>query len=198
MKTVIVQPERCVGCMQCRFNCAVSHSKSKNIMSIFESPLSKPRIHIVLSSEKEPLPNKCRHCHPAPCENACISRAIYRDEATGIVLINPDRCINCGMCAMACPFGVVRYHTYITGKMAAHKCDQCILRVKENEKPACVEACKVKALVFDDINKYIKEKEGERVANLVYLGIREKKEFAETGYDLLKGYEKKLLALRRR
>ncbi len=198
MKTIIIQPERCVGCMQCRFNCAVAHSKAKNILSIFETPLSKPRIHIALSSEKEPFPNKCRHCNPAPCENACITKAIYRDEATDAALINPDRCINCGMCAMACPFGVVRYHTYLHGRLAAHKCDQCILRIKEGEKPACVEACKVGALFFDDINKFMKEREGQRVANLVYLGIREKQEPKGNSYEALKKYEKDLLVLRRR
>ena len=31
MKTVIVRPERCVGCLQCRLACAVEHSASKNL-----------------------------------------------------------------------------------------------------------------------------------------------------------------------
>ncbi|MCU0585258.1 MAG: 4Fe-4S binding protein, partial [Desulfobacterales bacterium] len=28
MKEVVVQPERCVGCMQCMAACAVAHSRS--------------------------------------------------------------------------------------------------------------------------------------------------------------------------
>ncbi len=31
MKTVIVRPERCVGCLQCRLNCAVEHSRTRNL-----------------------------------------------------------------------------------------------------------------------------------------------------------------------
>ena len=31
MKTVIVRPERCVGCLQCRLACAVEHSATKNL-----------------------------------------------------------------------------------------------------------------------------------------------------------------------
>jgi Fe-S-cluster-containing hydrogenase component 2 len=31
MKTVIVRPERCVGCLQCRLNCAVLHSRTRNL-----------------------------------------------------------------------------------------------------------------------------------------------------------------------
>ncbi len=31
MKTVIVHPERCVGCVQCRLACAVEHSQTKSL-----------------------------------------------------------------------------------------------------------------------------------------------------------------------
>ncbi|MCX7991317.1 MAG: 4Fe-4S binding protein [Proteobacteria bacterium] len=198
MKTVIINPERCVGCMQCRFQCALAHSKSKDYFSVFEEIPSKPRIHIVKTKDKEPFPNKCRHCNPAPCEQSCITKAIYRANNDEIVLINPDKCINCGMCAMACPFGVIRYHLYPHRKLSAHKCDQCILRLTEGEKPACVSACKVSALVYDDINKYMTNVEGRKIAELVYLGIREKREENINGYNLLKAYNKSLLEISRR
>lgn len=198
MKTVIINPERCVGCMQCRFQCAMAHSKSKDYFSVFEEVLSKPRIHIVKTKDMELLPNKCRHCNPAPCEMSCITKAIYRIENDEIVVINPDKCINCGMCAMACPFGVIRYHKYIHNKIAAHKCDQCILRLKEGQVPACVSACKVSALIFDDINKYQQDIEGRKIAEMVYLGIREKKDVSENGYTILKKYNKSLIEISRR
>ena len=143
MKTVIVRPERCVSCHQCSFQCAVAHSESKTpIGAISESILSKPRIRIYQSSSKENFPNKCRHCEPAPCEMACITKAIYRETKSGVVLIKQDRCINCGMCAMACPFSVVRYYPYIINRQAAHKCDQCIDRQKEGKIPSCVKPVK--------------------------------------------------------
>ncbi len=198
MKTVIINPERCVGCMQCKFQCALAHSKSKDNFSIFEEILSKPRIHIVKTKDNEPLPNKCRHCSPAPCENACITKAIYRANNDEIVLINPDRCINCGMCAMACPFGVIRYHRYIHNRLAAHKCDQCILRLNEGDIPACVSVCKVGALIYDDVNLYMENVEGMKMAELVYLGIREKMEKKENSYSLLKSYERSLKEISRR
>lgn len=198
MKTVIINPERCVGCMQCRFQCAMAHSKSKDYFAVFEEVPSKPRIHIVKTKDMELLPNKCRHCNPAPCEMSCITKAIYRIENDEIVVINPDKCINCGMCAMACPFGVIRYHKYIHNKIAAHKCDQCILRLKEGQVPACVSACKVSALIFDDINKYQQDIEGRKIAEMVYLGIREKKDVSENGYTILKKYNKSLIEISRR
>ena len=197
MKTVIVKPERCVGCQQCSFECAVAHSSSKTRMgAISEAILSKPRIRIYLSTGKENFPNKCRHCDPAPCDMACITKAIHREAGSGIVLIHQDRCINCGMCAMACPFAVVRYYSYIQNKEAAHKCDQCIARQQEGVGPACVEACKTGALVFDEVNSMM-DKDAEKLASLIYLGIRE--QAPEPGaFPSLVAYKQTLNEIRRR
>ena len=197
MKVVVVRPERCVGCFQCRFACSVAHSLSESPFAApYETILSKPRIHIGLTTGKEPFPNKCRHCEPAPCEMACITKAIFRDKTTGIVLIDPDRCINCGMCAMACPFGVIRYHVYIDQRTSAHKCDQCIKRQREGKIPACVEVCKVGALLFEDYNKTMDEAT-DQMASLVYLGIREKEQ-EKGSYPTLLSYKKILREIKRR
>lgn len=191
MKTVIVKPERCIGCHQCSFRCAVAHSASKTTLgAVSEAVLSKPRIRIYMSGGRENFPNKCRHCEPAPCEMACITKAIHRETNKGVILINQDRCINCGMCAMACPFAVVRYYQYMPNREAAHKCDQCIDRQIEGKVPACVEACKVGALLFDEVNKTMDE-DTEKLASLIYLGIREK--VHEPGvFSSLVAYKQKL------
>lgn len=197
MKVVVVKPERCVGCLQCRFACAVAHSKSCSPHAApYETVLSKPRIHIGLSKNKDPFPNKCRHCDPAPCEMACLTKAIFREPSTGTVLINPDRCINCGMCAMACPFGVVRYHLYSNNRTAAHKCDQCIARQKDGIGPACVEVCKVGALLFEDYNK-VMDRDTDELSTLVYKGIRTGDQEKNT-YQSLTTYKHGLEELRRR
>lgn len=197
MKVVVIKPERCVGCLQCRFACSVEHSAGRSQFTApFETILSKPRIHIGITGGKEPFPNKCRHCDPAPCEMACITKAIFRDHSSGIVLITQERCINCGMCAMACPFGVIRYQVYAPQRTAAQKCDQCIRRQKEEMIPACVEVCKVGALVFEDYNK-VMDKATDTLASLVYLGIREK-EHERGAYPTLLSYKNALQEIKRR
>lgn len=162
MKTVFVHPERCIGCKQCEAACAVAHSQTQSLFwSVFESPTPKPRIH----AEPGPamntaFPNKCRHCNPAPCMMACPTGAIYRAEThPEIVLIDAKKCIACGMCAIVCPFDVITYHASAEAPhklTVATKCDHCIERQRVGQVPACVEACKVNALEFGEINELVK------------------------------------------
>lgn len=199
MKTVIVRPERCVSCLQCRFACAVAHSEGKDPHLAHLEPIRpRGRIHIALSSHGEPFPNKCRHCDPAPCAHACLTRAIAREEATGAILVEPQRCINCGMCAMACPFAVIRYRPQAQQRIVALKCDQCQERQKENRDPACVEVCKTGALLFADYN-VAAGKAADRLAELVYLGLRGQERAPLPGaYANLQAYKQSLQTLRGR
>lgn len=161
MKTVFVNPERCISCKQCQIACAVEHSRSKNLyQAVSETPIPRPRIHaepgLYLTTS---FPNKCRHCNPAPCMAVCPTGAITRDPDLDIVVIDGYKCITCAMCAMVCPFDVLTFHPTPVVKLekpVALKCDHCIERQRRGEIPACVEACKVGALVFGELNELIK------------------------------------------
>lgn len=173
----MVHPERCVGCMQCRIACATAHSKSKTLPSaVMETPLPKPRIHVGVGLYNEGFPNRCRHCDPAPCMLACLPGAIYRHPGTDTVLIDPNRCINCASCAMACPFGVIRYHedyTAFPGKTIAVKCDNCVERQVQGLIPACVEVCKSGALTFEEPKEALQRKTDE-VARRISIGASQR------------------------
>ncbi len=162
MKSVIVYPEKCIGCKQCEIACAVAHSQTKELFGMLsENILSKPRIHIEVGKDLLTFPNKCRHCNPAPCMEVCPTNALYRDDESDSVVIDYGKCIACGMCAIACPFGIITFgKTYkiFVDRDVNVKCDNCIERQKDGLDPACVEACKTKALVFGDINEVIRHK----------------------------------------
>ncbi len=160
MQTVFVNPERCIGCLQCEIACAVEHSSSGELaLSFLEIPVPRKRVHV----EAGPVPttaypNKCRHCDPAPCQRVCPTGAITREG--DLVLVDAKRCIGCAMCAVVCPFDVVTFYP-LAGGLApeapvAVKCDGCEARVGRGETPACVESCKVGALVYGDINELVK------------------------------------------
>ena len=51
------------------------------------------------------FPKSCLHCDDAPCVTVCPTGASYKRSADGIVLVDEDKCIGCGLCAWACPYG---------------------------------------------------------------------------------------------
>jgi carbon-monoxide dehydrogenase iron sulfur subunit len=160
MKNIFINHELCIGCRHCEIACAVEHSQSKNLFEMLnEVPQSRPRIHIEVGVDFLTFPNRCRHCDPAPCIQVCPTDALYRDNETGNVLIAYDKCINCGACAVACPFGIITFHNVPQisfGREVNAKCDGCNERVLEGKEPACVDACKTGALIFGDINQLIR------------------------------------------
>lgn len=197
MKKVVVHPERCVGCMQCMVACAVAHSQSKTLAAVFETPLPRPRVHVGAGPANEGFPNRCRHCNPAPCLGACLPGAIYMVPEMETVLINPDKCINCASCAMACPFGVLTFHEdymAIPGKTVALKCDNCVDRQSRGEIPACAEVCKSNALTFEDQQEAMKRKTTE-VAKSVWAAAGEQPIGVSAGFDLLRASKKAQIEL---
>jgi carbon-monoxide dehydrogenase iron sulfur subunit len=162
MKTVFVRSERCIGCRQCEFACAVEHSRSRDpVLALLEDPPPRPRIHVEAGPwYNASFPNKCRHCNPAPCQHVCPTAAVFRDDTGDFVLIEPGKCIACAMCGMVCPFDAITYHPYGNGmpvRVVATKCDGCVRRIRQGDVPACVEACKVDALIFGELNELVRE-----------------------------------------
>lgn len=188
MKQVVVHPERCVGCMQCMLACAVTHSHARSLFgATLESPRPRSRIHIGVGPVNAGFPNRCRHCNPAPCVIGCLPGAIFRANDIETVLIDPDKCINCASCAMACPFGVIRFHCDSVAppnKQVAVKCDNCYERQAQGMIPACVEICKVGALTFEEVDSALKRKTDE-VSRSVLQGGEQPASVPAT-YSLLK------------
>jgi carbon-monoxide dehydrogenase iron sulfur subunit len=196
MKEVVVHPEKCVGCMQCTVACAVAHSKTKVLYAALgETPRPRPRVHVGAGLYNEGFPNRCRHCDPAPCLIACLSGAIFRDQTRQTVLVDPDKCINCASCAMACPYGVIRFHedSYAPpGKTVAVKCDNCDERRTNGLMPACVEACKTGALTYEEMAAAMKNKT-QAVARSVSLA--QETEPLNEGWQLLGAMKRAQLSL---
>lgn len=92
--------------------------------------------------------NACNHCDSPACFAACPQGAIIKDEETGLVHNDPEKCIGCGTCVEACPYDAPRVDSEMG---VSRKCDGCINRAKEGQKPICVDACLLRCLEFDDI-----------------------------------------------
>ena len=124
------------------------------------------------------FPRSCLHCETPACVTVCPTGASYKRAEDGIVLVDEDKCIGCGLCAWACPYGA-REMSPVDGVMK--KCTLCIDRIyNENlpeaeREPACVQVCPTRARHFgdlgdpeSDVSKLVAERGG--VALLPELG----------------------------
>lgn len=145
MKRIYIREEVCMACRLCEIHCLVQHSRSKKILKAFkeEFPRPEPRLHVEEKAYVS-FALQCRHCEDAPCIEACITGAMHRDDQTGAVLCDTDRCVGCWMCIMVCPLGIIRRKP--GESKVASKCDLC----NGEDVPVCVKNCPNEALVYQE------------------------------------------------
>jgi tetrathionate reductase subunit B len=102
------------------------------------------------------VPHLCMQCEQSPCTVVCPVGATFRTQ-DGVVLVDETRCIGCGYCVVACPYGA-RYIVPAGGNTptgtagVADKCTFCYHRITRGQSPACVAVCPVGARKFGDLN----------------------------------------------
>ena len=134
--TLIIHPEKCNNCGDCETACI-------NSKSTLTSPgLSCIRILKDAEDDDFFFPIACKQCENAPCLATCPKEAIYKEMQTNRVLIDRVRCVGCGMCVSACPFGAMKLDRR---KAKSYKCDLC------GGDPECVKVCEPKALEYSDV-----------------------------------------------
>jgi formate dehydrogenase iron-sulfur subunit len=91
--------------------------------------------------------DQCMHCADPGCLAACPAPGAIVQYENGIVDVNPEKCIGCGLCEPGCPFDVPRYSAQ-NSKMS--KCTLCVDRVSVGLEPACIKACPTGCLQFGE------------------------------------------------
>jgi len=130
-KTLTINPSRCTACRTCELACSFQHVR--------DGRLGIARIRAFMFGEGKNQILTCFQCDEAACVKVCPVTALYRNECTGAIEVDEDRCIGCGLCSVACPFG----HMSHDGVAAiAIKCDLC------KGKPACASFCPTKTLEY--------------------------------------------------
>ncbi len=127
-------PSLCIGCRTCELACAFTHTKDRK--------MGRSRIYPIAYEPDRYVPVTCLQCDDAACVKSCLFNAISRNEETGGMEIDEERCVKCGACVAACPFGcalVDDIHDEVV------KCDIC------KGAPACVQFCPTKALIYKKI-----------------------------------------------
>ena len=135
----------CAGCESCMIMCALEHEgfNGKGNGRIHVDLGTRSLVHHVLS---------CQQCNDHPCYEACPKKdeAMKIDPDTGIVYIDEEFCIGCGLCAKNCKFEDSRIwikKDKVRKNWKAVKCDLC----RGNpEGPQCVKWCPVQCIGLSD------------------------------------------------
>jgi phenylglyoxylate dehydrogenase beta subunit len=128
--TLTIEENTCPpGCTACRTKCSeVKCSKGSDGTGIQEFHLPTIGVHMA---------NVCNQCSEPACLEVCPTWAITKSAEDGIVRIKETKCLGCGLCDLACPYGGIDFHT---GSRKASKCDLC------DGDPQCKNACPVEAI----------------------------------------------------
>jgi len=167
---IVVDPKKCVGCLSCMAACSLVHEGKVS--------LSLSRIQ-VLNNPFERFPEditqeQCKQCVNPPCVTACPTGALHIDPATGVRVVDKEKCILCLRCFAACRNVPSMMIPNAAGKYM-QKCDLCMDTPYWGEKGgvdgkhACEEACPVKAI------KFVKEVPEQLDMSGYYVNLRSKR-----------------------
>ena len=134
MKVLVADYKKCIGCRICEQWCSITHF---NVLNPKKSRISVTRSHSVFND----YPVACHQCVDAPCIEACPDKvkALSRDEKTGAIKVDAEKCIACRLCLKTCPHGAIKVHP--TEKYVLI-CELC------GGDPQCVKHCPEQALLF--------------------------------------------------
>ena len=115
-------------------------------------------------AHENPVLVLCNHCDNPPCVRVCPTKATFKREEDGIVMMDYHRCIGCRFCVAGCPYGArsmnfrdprsslkeINPDFPTRTKGVVEKCNFCVERLVKGLQPACVEASGG-GLIFGDL-----------------------------------------------
>lgn len=147
---------RCIGCRTCTVSCKMENHVADGIA----------RMHVLnsdgtdLGSDDRPTgtypdlklewrPVPCQHCDNPPCIDVCPAGATGKRE-DGLVLVDLEACIGCGLCVEACPYGA---RALDEEAKKVDKCTGCAHRLDGGlDATMCQMCCPNRAIVVGDLD----------------------------------------------
>jgi formate dehydrogenase iron-sulfur subunit len=150
---------RCKGCEQCVAACkeenGLANDRAWRGQEAIDSLSSTRNCTVLRRPDDHFVLQQCRHCLEPACVSACLVGAMQQTPE-GPVVYDPDKCMGCRYCLVACPYGIPRYD-WDRAVPLVHKCTMCYHRQQQGLQPACVEACPEETTVFGNREELLAE-----------------------------------------
>lgn len=154
-KALLYDATICIGCKQCEVACADQNKLPYNDTIAAEPRQSEHKFTVVLTKDDKFMRRLCMNCNDPTCASVCPVGALEK-QALGPVTYDPDKCMGCRYCMVACPFGVPKYEwNKLFPKV--RKCVMCPDRVAAGKQTACAEICPTGATKFGEHDELLNE-----------------------------------------
>lgn len=159
---MLIEAEKCVGCMACVSACAeqwdTGPGAARDWVHTFEHGTRGQDLGITF------YPGLCMHCAQHPCTADCPVGATWMNDR-GVVVVDPRLCIGCGNCVSTCAYGARHFDPR---KGIIEKCNLCEPFVVQGRLPACVSTCLAECRHFGDLD----DPDGDLVQRIRASGAR--------------------------
>jgi formate dehydrogenase iron-sulfur subunit len=146
---ILVDITKCIGCGACYEACQESNKQPKHEPKHFDE---NSFTYLMDRGNDVYVRRLCMHCREPTCVSVCPVTALEKTKE-GPVTYNPDKCMGCRYCMIACPFSVPAYEWHsVTPRV--RKCEMCAHR-QNGIGPACAEACPTGATITGELENLI-------------------------------------------
>lgn len=166
---VLVDLSLCIGCRACEKGCNIANKLPEPDVPFEDQEIfgkirkTDDKTYTVVNKfkpggSKEPVyvKRQCMHCNEPACSSVCLVAALKKSE-TGAVNYDPNLCLGCRYCMVACPFEVPKYEYHKALKPRVRKCTFCFhLISRKGGVPGCVQACPTGTLTFGNRDELLK------------------------------------------
>ena len=107
-----IDAAKCTGCKTCVVACKDAHDLpvGMNLRKVIEYAGGGWRQDRMTGAWHQDvfayyLSIACNHCEDPACVKVCPTKAHFKRKEDGLAVIDREKCIGCGACAAACPYG---------------------------------------------------------------------------------------------